>query len=138
MTCFIYFFKIYCLILQLYSIHSTTYIDSYNIRANLICDCHGRPNCTTFSSMDIRHNPHFASPCQIIITHSSDLLDCFIFNHLCITNRCCNFSLYFKHIIHILSHNPSLSLLILFIMEKKLRTFTAHNFFDLTICPLLN
>ena len=104
MACFIYFFKIDPLILQFYSIHSTANIDSYNIRTDLIRDCHCRPDRTAFSGMDIRHDPHLASLRQIIITHSSDLLDCLLFYDICIADCCCNFSLYFKHFVPVLSY----------------------------------
>ena len=38
--------------------------------------------------MDIRHDPHLASPRQIIVTHSSDLLDCLLFYDICIADCC--------------------------------------------------
>ena len=93
MRCLIQLFKIKSRLTQIDCVHSATDVDADNIRNGFIHNCHGRSDRAARSRMDIRHDTDSASRREFVITHTADLLDGFLFNYICITDRCIDFSL---------------------------------------------
>ena len=91
--CLIQLFKINIIFSKIYRIHPTSDIYSNHIWNHFIGYGHCCSYRTSLSGMYIRHNTDFRIFCYCIITHTSDLLDCFLFYYLCIAESCIYFPL---------------------------------------------
>lgn len=89
-------FKINFDISEIYSVHPTSNINTYHIRHCFIFDRHCSSNRAAFSGVNIRHNTNFRLFRYHIITHSTNLLNCFRLYHFRIADCRIHFSFYFK------------------------------------------
>ena len=94
MSCFIQLLKVNSSLPNIDGVHTTSDINTDNVRDCLIHDSHGRSDRAALSGMDIGHDSDPAAFSEFVIAHAADLLDCFFLDYACIAYRSIDLSLY--------------------------------------------
>ena len=107
MSGLVYFGKVEVGLAKINCVHTASNIDTDNIGNDLVDDSHRCADRASCARVYVRHNANAAASCELVVTHSADLLDCLLFAHFGVADCCIHFALDLKHTDLLLSARSS-------------------------------